>query len=480
MRHIFVTALLTAAASLQGPTPEAIVDRAAAGGFSGVVLAVRDGATVLERASGTRNDPASTPFQTSTPFAIASVTKQFTRAAMLVLEQQGRLSLADPVFRYVPELPADKAQITLQQIFDMQAGFHEYHDAGGNIPGDHQPMTRDEAIAVIGKQRLHFTPGTDRRYSNSGYTLLAVVIERVSGKTFDAFVRESLLGPSGMRDTGFYGEARWRGRVSRGGGPARYLDNDPAAWPTPRWTLIGSGGMVSTAGDLAKWVRALHSGRLLDASRLQRMYPREEWAFYAGGSSFGNYTTVLEFDRGRDFVIVHSNRGAAAATLAGEVAEAMRGAPLPDGMKQALGARRETTTTSQTQTDGGDEVRLPGGADTPAKRAARALLAALRDGSDEALTAFAEESLSPALRAAMPMPDRLAELRRIGEVMRASGRLRIVPEGEHRASIVMEGGEGMVVTLSIAATAPGHIETLTVGRQVFIPAERPLAATRLP
>lgn len=464
MRHIFVTALLAAAAPLQSSSPAAVMDRAAAGGFSGVVLAVRDGATVIERASGTLNDPNGTPFTAATPFSIASITKQFTRAGMLVLEQQGRLKLSDPVSTYVPELPADKASITLQQIFDMQAGFHEYHDAGGDIPGDHQPMTRDQAIAAIGKQRLHFTPGTDRRYSNSGYTLLAVVIERVSGKTFDAFVRESLLAPAGMTDTGFYGDPRWRGRAARGGGPGRYLDNDPAAWPVPQWTLIGSGGMVSTAGDLAKWVRTLHSGRLIDAARLQRMYPREEWAFYAGGSSFGNYTTVLEFDRGRDFVIVHSNRGAAAATVAGEIAEAMRGAPLPGGMKQALGARRETTTTSQTQTEGGDEVRLPGGPDTPAKRAARALLAALRDGSDDALAAFAQEMLSPALRAATPMTVRLAELRRIGDVMRASGRLRIVPEGEHRASIVMDGGEGMVVTLSVAAAAPGHIESLTVGR----------------
>lgn len=463
MRHIFVPVLVALGIGLQAPAPAAIVERAVSGGFSGVVLAVRDGETVLERAAGTLNDEAGTPFTTTTPFSIASVTKQFTRAAMLLLEQQGRLSMSDPVSKHIPELPSDKAGITLQHLFDMQAGLHEYHDVDGAVPGDHQPMTREEAIRAIGAQRVHFAPGAGRLYSNSSYTLLAVVIERVSGKAYDAFVREALLAPAGMTDTGFYGEARWRGRASRGAGPSRYRDNDPAAWPAPAWTIAGSGGMVSTAGDLAKWIRAMHAGRIIGPDRMRRMYPRAEWASYAGGSSFGNYTNVVEFDEGRDFVILHSNKGPGFGALAGEIAEAMRGAPLPDALEEALGGRRTAGPGAPPQA--GDGItRLPGGPDTPAKRAARALLAALGDGTEAALTAFVNDMMAAGMRSAFPMPAHLEQLGRIGSAVQGAARIRIVPDGEHAASIVLEGGERTVVKLNVSPEAPHLLEGIVIER----------------
>jgi CubicO group peptidase (beta-lactamase class C family) len=167
----------------------------------------------------------------------------------------------------LPDVPADKAPITLLQIVQHRAGFDEYHDT----MGDFEPMTRLEARARILEQELLFEPGSDAAYSNSGYTLLADVIESLSGETFTDFVRDHVLAPSGMDHSGFYEDALWQDvDTAIGYDASSFGDNDPATWPYT-WSLIGNGGLVSTVIDLERLTVALWNGALLGPAALEAM-----------------------------------------------------------------------------------------------------------------------------------------------------------------------------------------------------------------
>ncbi|MDQ3171985.1 MAG: beta-lactamase family protein [Acidobacteriota bacterium] len=173
--RLLITLLLLVSGS--GQDPAGVMDRAAKAGFSGAVLAVRNGQPVLERAYGRANPATGAPFTIDTAFSIASVTKQFTRAAILILEEQGRLSLSDSITRHLPELPGDKSAITLQHLFDMQSGLHEYHETGDDngVPGDHQPMTQAQHAAIPGLSHASPIVWGDRVY----------VISAVGGSALD-------------------------------------------------------------------------------------------------------------------------------------------------------------------------------------------------------------------------------------------------------------------------------------------------------
>ncbi len=329
-------ALWAGVAPLEGQAPSGeearraiagLLTRAAEHGFAGQVLAVRQGERLFYAGVGLADPEARVPVDTGTVFAIGSVTKQFTRVAILLLEQRGLLSTPDAIARHLEDVPPDKAGVTIADLLAMRAGFQEYHDD----TGDHQPMTRDEALARILSQELLFEPGTGRAYSNSGYTLLAAIIESVTGASYTEFVRHELIEPTGMTSTGFHGDDRWEDRrVARGRGPARFGDNAPDRWPPVTWALMGAGGMVSSASDLATWIRALRAGDVLGPTALAKAYPVDvSYARYAGADDYGFQTGVIELDDGRDVTIVNACSGDDALALAARVAEVMTGTLLP-------------------------------------------------------------------------------------------------------------------------------------------------------
>jgi CubicO group peptidase (beta-lactamase class C family) len=256
------------------PTPEAEdplaaevrrrFDAAARQGFSGTAWVVVGGEVTFaqgyglaDRRTGTRNEP-------DTAFDFGSIMKDFTAAAIFQLDAEGKLSVDDTVSDFFPTAPPDKGGITVLQLLQHRSGLGEYHDT----QGDFEPLTRAQARAAIFAQELSFRPGSNEAYSNSGYTLLADIIERSSGDRFVEYVHAALLEPAGMMSTGFYGEARWQKvDTAIGTGARRFQDNDPASWPLT-WALVGNGGLVSTAPDLALWFSALHDGRVLHARAL--------------------------------------------------------------------------------------------------------------------------------------------------------------------------------------------------------------------
>lgn len=249
------------------PEIESMFAEAAADGFVGAALVTLDGQRRFAQGYGFANETTQAPNTTHTAFDVGSLMKDFTAAAVFLLDEQGRLSVSEGLASVLPDVPDDKAAITLLEIVQHRAGFQEYHDT----EGDFEPMTRSEARARILGEELLFEPGTDEEYSNAGYTLLADVIETVSGQPFTDFVRQELFAPAGMKESGFYSDGLWQTvETAVGYGSDTFGDNDPATWPYT-WALVGNGGLVSTVEDLERWLDALEAGKVLAPATFETM-----------------------------------------------------------------------------------------------------------------------------------------------------------------------------------------------------------------
>jgi CubicO group peptidase (beta-lactamase class C family) len=167
-------------------------------GFSGAVLVAQGGEIVLRKGYGFANRAMKQPYTPDLVSSIGSVTKQFTGAAIVKLEMQGRLKTSDLISRYLPGVPADKADITIHHLLTHTAGFSG--DLGGS---DAEPIERDALVAKVLAAPLVSRPGERFEYSNEGYSLAGAIIERISGQGYEAYLRGHLFLPAGMNDTGY-------------------------------------------------------------------------------------------------------------------------------------------------------------------------------------------------------------------------------------------------------------------------------------
>src|SRR5262245_2456185 len=151
------------------------------------------------------------PFTIDTISSPGSVAKQSTAAAVLLLARDGKLSLDDPARKYLPELPSAAAAVTIRQMLNHTAGLRDwgYLTAMAGIPRDRYASTLDTVLDILSRQRaLDFTPGTRWSYSNSGYTLAAILVSRVSGMPFPEFTKRRIFDPLGMTNTSFRDDSR--------------------------------------------------------------------------------------------------------------------------------------------------------------------------------------------------------------------------------------------------------------------------------
>ena len=250
------------------------IDQAASAGFSGSISIFRDHMLVLETAHGLADRAMAVPNDVTTAFDVGSIMKDLTAVAVFRLEGEGMLARGDTLDLWF-SVPPDKAAITLAQLLAHRAGLHDYHDT----TGDFEPLGRDEALARIFGQELLFAPGQDTAYSNSGYTLLAAIVEEASGQPFWGYMR-SILDEADLTSTGTYGDMLWpASRVAVGyEGLVHGERNSPLNWGPPTWALIGNGGLVSNVRDLDSFLAQLGGGALLpddvdDAYRTDHLSP---------------------------------------------------------------------------------------------------------------------------------------------------------------------------------------------------------------
>ncbi len=289
------------------------------------LLVLKDGKAVVRRGYGRADLEKGIEAGPATNYRLASVTKQFTAAAILLLAQDGKLSIEDPVRKWLPTLPQSAGGMTLRHLLEHTSGLLDYEDLMAK-PYDGQ--IRDAGVLALleTQDRLNFPVGSTYRYSNSGYALLALVAERASGVSFPEFLRTRIFAPLGMQDTLAYVAdgpevpLRAWGYSEKDG---KWTRTDQNAYSA----VLGDGGIYSSIDDLARWDAALYDDRLLsDASRAlafgkQVQVSGEPDATYYGfgwrvtddrqwhsGESVGFRNTLVRWPKQHLTVIVLSNR----------------------------------------------------------------------------------------------------------------------------------------------------------------------------
>ncbi|HXV74760.1 MAG TPA: serine hydrolase domain-containing protein [Candidatus Polarisedimenticolaceae bacterium] len=276
---------------------------AARGEFSGVVLVGSRDAILFARAYGMSDYTSDAPNRLETGFRVASITKTFTSAAVLRLRDEGKLELDDRLSRFAPDFPRGD-EITIRHLLLHRSGLRnpDYLEAFERSIG------LDELVDRIAARGLAFDPGTDGAYSNAGYNVLAHVVERASGTTYEDYLRQTILAPLGMETT------------DHDGSPARgYLPAPPPVIRVvppeadPVGFMIGSGSLVSTAPDLWRWARAVADERIVGWKDLEWPYGwgRVEIGEHEGieqtGATTGFMSSLLVFPDGDRFVVVLHN-----------------------------------------------------------------------------------------------------------------------------------------------------------------------------
>jgi CubicO group peptidase (beta-lactamase class C family) len=262
-----------------------VFDRIAAFGFSGQVVLGERGHIVLQRSAGWADADYRVPMSDTTQLGIGSITKTFVAATVLKLQSAGKLDIQAPLARYLDGVPDDKRAITLHMLLTHTSGLTR--EARG-VP-DSAP--RDSVVARILRTPLDHPPAARFQYSNSGYDLLAAVVERVTGERIGDVARRVVLAPAGMVRTGWARDWRDRGVRARGYNEWREV----AAWTEwpERWRRTGSGTMVSTAADLWRMARALDDSTVLTAAEKRLMFTRWAMDDDSVGYGYGMFLTPL-------------------------------------------------------------------------------------------------------------------------------------------------------------------------------------------
>jgi CubicO group peptidase (beta-lactamase class C family) len=289
------------------------------------VLVLRDGVPVFRRAYGLADLEQRVAATPASNYRLASMTKQFTAAAVLALTEAGRLSLDDPARKWLPSLPPATDGITIRHLLTHTSGLIDYEDL--IPPATTQQVHDADVLRLLESQnRLYFAPGSSYRYSNTGYALLALIVARASGEDFASFLRARIFMPLGMRDTLAY-EAAVSSVTHRAFG----YSYERSAWrrtdQSVTSAVLGDGGVYSSIDDLAKWDAALYEGRLLSARSLALAFtpatatddPAVRYGLgwrisgetlWHSGETVGFRNVIVRYPRRHFTVIVLTNRDA--------------------------------------------------------------------------------------------------------------------------------------------------------------------------
>jgi CubicO group peptidase (beta-lactamase class C family) len=291
---LFVSLVLATLNPLSALDPSSKVDeymnaQMRANRFNGSILIAQSGKILVTKGYGTGDVELNVLDTPATKFRLGSITQQFTAMAILELAEAGRLNVQDLVCKYIPECPNDWQEIKIVNLLTHTSGISNFTDFPDYERTIMMPTTVPELIARFKNKPLEFRPGEKVQFSNSGYEVLGVVIETVSGEPYAKYLAEHIFEPLGMRDTGCDSATRiiplrasgytWDGDTLVN---APYMDMS---------IPYSAGGLYSTVGDLYRWDRALYSEKLVSKKSLNQMFTP-----YRDGYGFG-WKILKEFQR---------------------------------------------------------------------------------------------------------------------------------------------------------------------------------------
>ena len=289
------------------------------------VALVKDGKLAFAKAFGNASLSPARPATTDTRYAVGSISKQFTAAAILLAQEQGQLSLDDKVAKYFPDLTRAN-DVTIRQLLSHTAGYEDYAPQDYIIPDWQKPTTPQAILDRWAKKPLNFEPGTKWQYSNTGYVLAAAIFEKASGQPLVSFLRARIFGPLGMASAGDCsdGAPTDAGAHTRfAGGPPRPVAREANGW------YLGAGELCMTPSDLAKWDMAFLRHEIL-SDRSYQEFTREvrlangDATHYALGLDIGEFNRIPTISHSGEvsgFLALNTlypNRGGAVIVLSNE------------------------------------------------------------------------------------------------------------------------------------------------------------------
>lgn len=273
---------------------EAYLDEQHEGGdFAGAALISRDGEIIWSKAWGMADREQGIPNTAQTIFRVYEMSVQFTAAAILLLEQEGKLSVQDPICIYLDDCPDAWQPITIHHLLSHTSGLGDYFE---DSPSEAYKLSREGAtveqiVALFRDKPLQFKPGERRYWSHAGFVLAGQIIERVSGQSYGDFMKEHIFAPLGMTQSGY-------GDPTEGLALGYHMHGDTTPVPFDVSALYASGGIYSTAEDLFRWNEALYNGGLLNDAQVQKMLTWHDVNDSGQGSGYG---IVVGEDFGRNW-----------------------------------------------------------------------------------------------------------------------------------------------------------------------------------
>ena len=244
-------------------------------GFTGAILAAQNDQLVWKGGVGLARRTTNRKNTSQTKFLVGSVSKQFTSMIILQLVQEGKVKLTDKAIQYLPFLPTEKATITIHQLLSHTSGLAHY---AGLRPGfstfQYKSLTPMQYAKIIAKMRMHAKPNQEMHYSSMGYILLAVIAEKITGKSYGQLIKERIAKPLGLKNTGFtyYTEKLREFAVSyhlrRNEGNFRYEKDRPRS----QTNTYSTGGVHSSVEDLFTWLKSFQTSRLLNDQLRKKLF----------------------------------------------------------------------------------------------------------------------------------------------------------------------------------------------------------------
>jgi CubicO group peptidase (beta-lactamase class C family) len=324
--------------------------------FMGTVLVVRGRQTLIDSGYGYANLEWQVSNTPETKFRLGSITKQFTAASILLLEERGKLRTEDLIKQHMPDAPAAWDHITIANVLNHTSGIPSFTEFADYPAHEVTTMTPKELVAWFRDKPLDFPAGEKWHYSNSGYALLGYIVEQASGQTYQEFLQQNLFTPLGMTSTGYDSHAEIIAHRATGYRPgptgptnASYIDMT---------VPFGAGGLYSTTHDLLQWERALFGGKVVSAASLAKMTTpvKENYAFglvvatkngqrvIEHGGGINGFNTALAYypDDSMTVVVLGNLNGSAPDDIAAKLAAAAHGEQV------VLASERRAITVSPT------------------------------------------------------------------------------------------------------------------------------------
>ena len=239
--------------------------------FSGCVLVAKQDQVRVRKCYGDANYELNVANTPASKFHIASVTKTFTAAAIIILKNRGKLQLTDKLSYYIPNFP-NGGRISIQELLEHSSGIPSYYSIPEYQDLKLKPVSFDELIAIMTKKPLDFEPGSKSRYSDTGYAFLAYIIERVSGKSYSQFIADEIFTPLEMKNSGTFSDTALISGRATGYQPWVGDEKLRIAPFYDKAIITGSGSLRSTVDDLYAWYKGVRDKRLFDIKALKYPY----------------------------------------------------------------------------------------------------------------------------------------------------------------------------------------------------------------